>query len=105
VRVEDAVKLAGYVLEKQDGWGNDEIFEAIAADPTKDMTPTSVYLKEPVPVYLLYLTAFVRDGVLHFRDDPYRKDRRAMARMGQPALNDPSVCEQLRKLAEGRPVK
>jgi murein L,D-transpeptidase YcbB/YkuD len=101
VRVEDAVKLAGYVLEKQEGWGDKEILMAIAADPTKDMTPTSVYLKEPVPVYLLYLTAFVRDGVLHFRDDPYRKDRRVMARMGQPALNDPSICEQLRKLAEG----
>jgi murein L,D-transpeptidase YcbB/YkuD len=105
VRVEDAVKLAGYVLEKQEGWGDDEILEAIAADPTKDMTPTSVYLKHPVPVYLLYLTAFVRDGVLHFRDDPYRKDRRAMARMGQPAVNDPSVCEQLKNLAEGRPVQ
>jgi murein L,D-transpeptidase YcbB/YkuD len=105
VRVEDAVKLAGYVLEEQEDWGDDEILEAISADPTKDMTPTSVYLKHPVPVYLLYLTAFVRDGVLHFRDDPYRKDRRAMARMGQPALNNPSVCEQLRKLAEGRPVK
>ncbi len=102
VRVEDAVKLAGYVLDKQEGWGDDEILEAIAADPTKDMTPTSVYLKEPVPVYLLYLTAFVRDGVLHFRDDPYRKDRRVMSRMGQPAVNDPSICEQLRKLAEGR---
>jgi len=105
VRVEDAVKLAGYVLEKQEGWGDKKILEAIAADPTKDMTPTAVYLKEPVPVYLLYLTAFVRDGVLHFRDDPYRKDRRVMARMGQPAVNDPSICEQLKKLAEGRPVR
>jgi murein L,D-transpeptidase YcbB/YkuD len=105
VRVEDAVKLAGYVLDKQEGWGDKEIFEAIAADPTKDMTPTSVYLKQPVPVYLLYLTAFVRDGVLHFRDDPYRKDRRVMSRMGQPALNDQSVCERLRKLAQGRLMK
>jgi murein L,D-transpeptidase YcbB/YkuD len=64
------------------------------------MTPTSVYLKHPVPVYLLYLTAFVQDGVLHFRDDPYRKDRRAMSRIGQPAVNDPSICEELKKLAE-----
>jgi murein L,D-transpeptidase YcbB/YkuD len=105
VRVEDPVKLAGYVLEEQEDWGDDEILEAISADPTKDMTPTSVYLKHPVPVYLLYLTAFVRDGVLHFRDDPYRKDRRAMSRMGQPGMNDPSICEKLKKLAEGRPVK
>jgi murein L,D-transpeptidase YcbB/YkuD len=60
-----------------------------------------VYLKHPVPVYLLYLTAFVRDGVLHFRDDPYSKDRRAMARMGRPAPGDRSECEQLKELAEG----
>jgi murein L,D-transpeptidase YcbB/YkuD len=101
VRVEDPVKLAGYVLAKQKGWGDDEILAAIAADPTKDMTPTSVYLKHPVPVYLLYLTAFVRDGVLQFRDDPYSKDHRAMARMGQSAPSDRSECEQLKKLANG----
>jgi murein L,D-transpeptidase YcbB/YkuD len=101
VRVEDPVKLAGYVLDKQEGWGDDEILEAIAADPTKDVQPTPVYLKHPVPVYLLYLTAFVREGVLHFRDDPYEKDRRAMARMGRAAAGDRSECEELAKLAEG----
>jgi murein L,D-transpeptidase YcbB/YkuD len=105
VRVEDPVKLAGYVLDKEKGWGHEEILEAIAADPTKDIAPTSVYLKHPVPVYLLYLTAFVRDGVLHFRDDPYGKDRRAMARMGRPAPGDRSECEQLKKLAEGGRVR
>jgi murein L,D-transpeptidase YcbB/YkuD len=109
VRVEDAVKLAGYVLDRQNGWGDKEILEAIAADPTKDMAPTSVYLKQPVPVYLVYLTAFVRDGVLHFRDDPYSKDHRAMARMGPPAPGDPTQCEQLKAavkaLAEGGRLK
>jgi len=101
VRVEDPVKLAGYVLDQQEGWGDKEILEAVAADPTQDIAPTSVYLKRPVPVYLVYLTAFVRDGVLQFRDDPYGKDHRAMARMGRPAPNDRSECEQLKKLAEG----
>jgi len=101
VRVEDPVKLAGYVLDEQEGWGEKKILEAIAADPTKEIAPTTVYLKHPVPVYLLYLTAFVRDGVLQFRDDPYGKDQRAMARMGQPAPSDSSECERLKKLAEG----
>lgn len=105
VRVEDPIKLAGYVLDKEKGWGHQEILEAIAADPTKDIAPTSVYLKHPVPVYLVYLTAFVRDGVLHFRDDPYGKDQRAMARMGPPAPGNPTECEQLKALAEGRRVK
>jgi murein L,D-transpeptidase YcbB/YkuD len=102
VRVEDPVKLAGYVLDQQEGWGNKQILEALAADPTKDIAPTSVYLKHPVPVYLIYLTAFVRDGVLNFRDDPYGKDHRAMAHMGEPAPSDRSECEQLKKLTEGR---
>ena len=101
VRVEDPVKLAGFVLDQQEGWGEKKIFEAIKADPTKDIAPTTVYLKHPVPVYLLYLTAFVRDGVLQFRDDPYGKDQRAMARMGPPAPSDSSQCERLKKLAEG----
>jgi hypothetical protein len=46
----------------------------------------------------LYLTAFVREGVLHFRDDPYEKDRRAMAGLGRPAPPDRSVCQELEKL-------
>ncbi len=36
-----------------------------------------VGLGEPVPVYLLYLTAWVSaDGVVNFRDDIYSLDKR-----------------------------
>jgi murein L,D-transpeptidase YcbB/YkuD len=102
VRVEDPVKLAGYVLDKQKGWGDDEIREAMEpADSTEDVKPTTVDLEHPLPVYLLYLTAFMRDGVLQFRDDPYGKDRQAMARMGQPAPADRSQCKELEELAGG----
>lgn len=44
----------------------------------------------------LYLTAFVR--VLHFRDDPYERDRRAMAGPSPPAAADGSVCQEPEKL-------
>lgn len=36
-----------------------------------------VVLREPVPVYLLYATAFVdRDDAAHFRQDVYGRDER-----------------------------
>lgn len=102
VRVEDPVKLAGYVLAHQGDWSEQKIQEAIAPPKAGEtVTPTTVDLKQPVPVYLVYLTAFVRDGVLHFRDDPYGKDSRVVRPMGNPAPLDRSECEQLEELAGG----
>ena len=102
VRVEDPVKLAGYVLAPQGDWTEQSISEAIGP-PGKgeSVTPITVDLKQPVPVYLVYLTAFMRDGILHFRDDPYGKDSRVVNRMGKAAAEDRSECEQLEKLAGG----
>jgi murein L,D-transpeptidase YcbB/YkuD len=102
VRVEDPVKLAGYVLAGQEGWDEGDIREAMdpaATDSTGVGEGRTVRLEHPVPVYLVYLTAFVRDGALNFRDDPYGKDRQAMARLGTPELRDRSVCEELERLA------
>jgi murein L,D-transpeptidase YcbB/YkuD len=100
VRVEDPVKLAGYVLAHQGDWNEAKIREAIKR-PKKGQIigPITVDLEQPVPVYLVYLTAFMRDGVLHFRDDPYGKDSTVVRRMGQPAAEDRSECEQLEELA------
>ena len=86
VRVEDPVQLAGYVLDGR-GLGRGE-------DPGGDGGPKAargrtVALKGPVPVYLVYLTAFVRDGELHFRNDPYGKDGRGRARKNQAPVEEP----------------
>jgi murein L,D-transpeptidase YcbB/YkuD len=101
VRVEDPVKLAGYVLHGQGDWDEDKIKHAMQPADSGEVEPVPVDLEEPVPVYLVYLTAFVRDGVLHFRDDPYRKDARAMSTMGKPAPLDRSKCKELEELAGG----
>jgi murein L,D-transpeptidase YcbB/YkuD len=61
----------------------------------------TVTLARPVPVYLVYLTAFVRDGVVNFRRDPYGKDRQAIARLGKLTPTDPSLCEELQKVLGG----
>jgi len=95
VRVEDPVQLAGFVLDGQDGWNEGRIGEALN-DSAKGNRMVS--LERPLPVYLMYLTAFVRDGEVQFRNDPYGKDRRAMARLGAPVAEAPSVCEEVERL-------
>jgi murein L,D-transpeptidase YcbB/YkuD len=99
VRVEDPVQLAEFVLDGQDGWNEGKIRDAL--EESEADTSRNVPLERPVPVYLLYLTAFVRDGALHFRNDPYGKDRRAMGRLGKPQLGEPPICEELRRLLGG----
>jgi len=102
VRVEDPVKLAGYVLARQGDWNEKKIREAIEPPKSAETAaPITVDLKQPVPVYLVYLTAFMRDGRLHFRNDPYGKDSRAIRPMGKPASLERSECEQLEELAGG----
>ena len=98
VRVEDPLQLAAFVLDGQDGWDESKIEAAMDRSAKGNRM---VSLEEPLPVYLLYLTAFVRDGQVHFRNDPYGKDRRAMGRVGAPALEPPTVCEEIERLLGG----
>ena len=68
-------KLAGYVLDGQEGWGDDEIREAIApadAGPRRFRRPRWI-LEQPLPVYILYLTAFMRDRELQLPQGPLRQ--------------------------------
>ena len=99
VRVENPVQLAGFVLDGQDGWNDGKIRAAM--EDSKAKRGRTVSLEQPLPVYLLYLTAFVRDGQLQFRNDPYGKDRRAMARIGKSSLEEPTICEELDRLLGG----
>jgi murein L,D-transpeptidase YcbB/YkuD len=109
VRVEQPVELAEYVLDGQRGWNGEKIRAAMAAVDTAAQVPedaggagsaegSTVRLERPVPVYIVYLTAFMRDGVLNFRDDPYGKDRQALARLGKPRPRDRTTCAELAKL-------
>ena len=84
VRVEAARGLAALVLEGQAGWEPEGIARAITAGVT-----VRVPVAQPLPVYLLYWTAFVdAEGVMQFRDDVYGRDARlaaALERRAQPA--------------------
>src|SRR6266404_1022238 len=105
VRVERPVKLAEYVLEGQDDWDEKTVREAMesadAVDQGEAADGRTVKLERPVPVYIVYLTAFVRGGVLNFRADPYKKDRQAISKLGKPSPGDRRACEELLKLLGG----
>jgi murein L,D-transpeptidase YcbB/YkuD len=96
VRVEQPVELADYVLDGQQDWDEQKVREAMEAPDSAE--GRTVRLEHPVPVYLVYLTAFMSNGVLNFRDDPYDKDRAALARLGKPRPRDRATCEALAKL-------
>jgi murein L,D-transpeptidase YcbB/YkuD len=98
------VELADYVFAGQDEWNEKEIRKAMetphSAGEEGSLDGHTVTLARPVPVYLVYLTAFVRNGVLNFRGDPYGKDREAIARLGKP-MPSLRLCEELQKLVGG----
>jgi murein L,D-transpeptidase YcbB/YkuD len=82
IRLEHPEQFAEFVLAGDPAWTPDRIREAMASD-----TNRSVAVKRRLPVYIIYLTAFVRDGQLQFRDDVYGTDARAAARLGTPAAD------------------
>ena len=51
------------------GWDKRRINEALATGER-----TVVNLAKPLPIHITYLTAWVEDGVVHFRSDVYKHD-------------------------------
>jgi len=70
IRLQRPFDLALYLLQGEEGWDAQRIEEAMAAEE-----PLRVLLAEPVPVHILYRTAWVDGaGVLQFRNDIYQRD-------------------------------
>ena len=105
VWVEKPVELADYVLAGQGDWNEKKIRQAMltphSASAGGRLDGHSVTLEQPLPVYIVYFTAFVRNGIVNFRRDAYGKDREAMARLGKLRPTDPRLCEELQKLVRG----
>ena len=71
VRVEEPIKLATYLLRNKPEWDQQTIVDSIATHREKYIT-----LKEKLPVYLVYFTAWAdAAGHPHFRDDIYGLDK------------------------------
>jgi L,D-transpeptidase YcbB len=66
IRLEKPAKLAEYVL----GWPADSVKASMDSGPNN----RSVTVENKVPVYIVYFTAYDRDGRLYFADDVYHRD-------------------------------
>jgi murein L,D-transpeptidase YcbB/YkuD len=71
VRLDQPVALAKYVLRDQPEWTEEKITDAMNGG-----TEQAVKLKEPLPIYLVYFTAWEENGALQVRKDVYGYDRR-----------------------------
>jgi len=74
VRLDRPADLAKYLLRDQPQWTEAKIAEAMAAG-----TEQSVALKQPIPIYLVYFTAWEEGGALKRVADVYGYDRRHVA--------------------------
>ncbi len=74
VRLDEPMKLAQYVLRDQAEWTDAKITAAMQAGAEK-----TVALAQPLPIYLVYFTAWEDNGVLKTVPDVYGIDRRHTA--------------------------
>jgi murein L,D-transpeptidase YcbB/YkuD len=71
IRVENALELARLLLDNDMVWNREAIARVVQSGKTR-----TVLLQTPIPVLLLYWTAWVgADGRVNFRDDLYDRDK------------------------------
>ncbi len=90
VRIENPFELAELLLDDPDNWSMEQLLAVKDSRETK-----SIFLKERIPVLLLYWTAHsapASAGDLHFRQDIYERDARILAGLnGEFTLRDRPV--------------
>lgn len=96
VRIERPLDFARYLLRESEDWSPERIEEALAGGAEQ-----RVDLPEPLPVHLLYWTAWVDgDGTVHFREDLYGHDQR----LARALKKEPPVSLDLARIHEMRRV-
>jgi len=74
IRLENAKKLAEYLLRNDSSWTPQNIQAAMEAGKERTIT-----LKKECPVFIAYFTSWVdREGKLNFRKDIYQRDGRLL---------------------------
>ncbi|WP_207493586.1 L,D-transpeptidase family protein [Aridibaculum aurantiacum] len=86
IRLQEPEKMANYLLRNDPEWTPEKINAAMNSGTEK-----YVKLKQPVPVFITYYTAWVDEqGRLNFRDDIYGHDEKLAKKMfgvpAQPAM-------------------
>lgn len=72
VRLQNFYGVADWILAGQDGLSGAALQGRVEAGQQ-----STVRLKQPVPVHFIYLTAWVDNGVVNFRNDLYNRDASA----------------------------
>ena len=75
VRTEDYLDLATWATAGQEGWSREQIQAGIDSGRAR-----TIRLAKPIPVHFIYLTAWVQDGAVMFRNDLYNQDETAFDR-------------------------
>jgi murein L,D-transpeptidase YcbB/YkuD len=104
IRVENALELARLVLNDEVGWNRKAIDKVVESGKIR-----TILLHEPIPVLLLYWTAWVgSDGQVNFRYDLYDRDKLVQKGLAsdfrfhkRPAFDAPRYSTQSTPL-EGR---
>ncbi|MCB2146013.1 MAG: L,D-transpeptidase family protein [Deltaproteobacteria bacterium] len=79
IRVEAPVALANFALAGDERWTPNALTDAIETGNTR-----TILLKHPVPVHLLYMTAWADEtGEIQFRSDIYDRDRDLLKALNQ----------------------
>jgi murein L,D-transpeptidase YcbB/YkuD len=86
VRVEEPHRLAQYVLRDQPEWTAESIAHAMTSGQERH-----VKLKTPIPVYILYKTAWVHDGGVRFLKDLYGHDADQSSRLWPESHGNPQT--------------
>lgn len=80
IRVEKPFALAAYLLRDDPRWSEEALRAAVDTGEQR-----TVLLPVPVPIHILYWTAWVdEEGVLELRDDLYGRDRAVLAALRRP---------------------
>lgn len=97
IRVQKPHELAEYALSGMPGWTEERIQRAVRG-PNRQ-----VVLRKKIPVYIVYFTAYVRDGTLWFANDLYERDSELVKLVEGSAIPSPqevALLAELRKLAD-----
>lgn len=94
IRIARPLELAVYLLEGEDGWTRERIKAEMEGDK-----PHAVRLPHPIPVYIVYRTAWVdSQGRLQFRNDVYEKDpelQAALQEQDAPSVTGAEMTSQV----------
>ncbi len=89
IRLSEPQKMAEWLLRNDPQWPTEKIVSAM-----NQTTEKSVKLKDPIPVFIIYYTAWVdEEGQVNFRDDVYKHDSELMRKMfsGKDAVKEIKV--------------